>query len=227
MANTKGSALPAMTTPVGSDIIIAVDNPGGAPATQKVTFANAWTNYFMGRADSFYSALGHAHAPGDISGGTFADTLIAASNVTQHQAALSITESQISDLGSYITASSTDTLTNKSIAASQITSLAPSRQTGATYTLALSDVNKIVEMNNASANTVTIPTNATVAFAVGDIVNIIQYGAGATTVDGAVGVTVNGVSSGGAAIEAQYKGVSLHKTASDEWVMVGAHGVVA
>jgi hypothetical protein len=35
-------------------------------------------------------------------------------DVTAHQAALSITESQISDLGSYITASSTDTLTNKS-----------------------------------------------------------------------------------------------------------------
>jgi hypothetical protein len=40
---------------------------------------------------------------------------ITQSSVTQHQAALSITESQISDLGSYITASSTDTLTNKSI----------------------------------------------------------------------------------------------------------------
>lgn len=98
MANTKGSALPAMTTPVGSDLLIAVDNPGGTPATQKVTFANAWTNYFKGQADSFYSALGHTHAPGDISGGAFADGLIAASSVTQHQAALSITESQISDL---------------------------------------------------------------------------------------------------------------------------------
>ena len=36
------------------------------------------------------------------------------SDVTTHQAALSITESQISDLSSYITDSSTDTLTNKS-----------------------------------------------------------------------------------------------------------------
>lgn len=37
------------------------------------------------------------------------------SDVTAHQAALSITESQISDLGSYTTASSADTLTNKTI----------------------------------------------------------------------------------------------------------------
>src|SRR5210317_136092 len=43
------------------------------------------------------------------------DANITQSSVTQHQAALSITESQISNLQSYITASSTDTLTNKTI----------------------------------------------------------------------------------------------------------------
>lgn len=49
------------------------------------------------------SLSGHAHATTDITSGTFADARIAQSNVTQHQAALSITESQISDLGSYLT----------------------------------------------------------------------------------------------------------------------------
>lgn len=34
--------------------------------------------------------------------GTFADARIAESNVTQHEAALTITESQVSDLGSYL-----------------------------------------------------------------------------------------------------------------------------
>ena len=43
----------------------------------------------------------HTHAASDVTSGTFADALIAQSNVTQHQAALSITESQISDLGTY------------------------------------------------------------------------------------------------------------------------------
>ena len=46
--------------------------------------------------------------------GYITDYSVTQGDVTQHQAALSITESQISDLGSYITASSTDTLTNKS-----------------------------------------------------------------------------------------------------------------
>ena len=41
------------------------------------------------------------------------DANITQSSVTQHQAALSITESQISDLQTYVTASSTNTLTNK------------------------------------------------------------------------------------------------------------------
>jgi len=44
----------------------------------------------------------HTHATSDITSGTFADARIAESNVTQHQAALSITESQISDFGTYV-----------------------------------------------------------------------------------------------------------------------------
>ena len=43
------------------------------------------------------------------------DVNITESSVTQHQAALSVTESQISDLQPYITATSTDTLTNKTL----------------------------------------------------------------------------------------------------------------
>ncbi len=51
--------------------------------------------------DAAYAALSHTHAAGDVASGTLADARVAQSNVTQHQAALSITESQISDLGSY------------------------------------------------------------------------------------------------------------------------------
>lgn len=47
-------------------------------------------------------------AADDIASGTFADARISESSVTQHQAALSITESQISDLGSYLTAETND-----------------------------------------------------------------------------------------------------------------------
>jgi hypothetical protein len=71
----------------------------------------AWINNTL--AEAGIAATGHTHAASDITSGTFDDARIAETNVTQHQEALSITEAQISDLGSYITASSTDTLTNK------------------------------------------------------------------------------------------------------------------
>jgi len=53
-----------------------------------------------------FAAATHSHSTSDITSGTFADARIAESNVTQHQAALSITESQISDLGTYATVAS-------------------------------------------------------------------------------------------------------------------------
>lgn len=100
-------------------------------------------------------------------------------------------------------------------------------QTGTSYTLVLSDSGKFITMSNASANTLTIPTNASVAFVIGTTISITMLGSGTTTVTGATGVTVNGVSGGGATIDAQYKGVSITKIGSDTWVMQGAHGTVA
>lgn len=100
-------------------------------------------------------------------------------------------------------------------------------QTGTTYTLVLADDRKIITMSNASANTLTIPTNASVAFDVGAQIDIIQKGAGATTVTGDTGVTVNGVSAGGGAITAQYAAVTIVKDATDAWIMMGSHGVVS
>jgi len=58
-------------------------------------------NVFIGNASNV--AEKRALAAGDIASGTFADARIAQSNVTQYQAALSITESQISDFGTYLT----------------------------------------------------------------------------------------------------------------------------
>lgn len=61
---------------------------------------SAWINATL--AEAGIAAASHTHATSDITSGTFADARIAETNVTQHQAALSITESQISDLQSYL-----------------------------------------------------------------------------------------------------------------------------
>ena len=100
-------------------------------------------------------------------------------------------------------------------------------QTGTTYTLALTDENGVVSMSNASANTATIPTNASVAFPVGAQVDLFQLGAGTTTVEGDTGVTVNGVSAGAGDLSAQFAGVTLLKIATNTWVMIGAHDGVS
>lgn len=95
-------------------------------------------------------------------------------------------------------------------------------QTGTTYTLALTDRGQTVTMDNASANTVTIPTNASVAFDIGSVVVVVMKGAGTTTITGSTGVTVNGTSAGSVSISSQYQGVSLLKVATDTWIASGA-----
>jgi hypothetical protein len=93
------------------------------------------------------------------------------------------------------------------------------RQT-ASYPLALTDATKLVEMNVASANDLTVPLNSSVAFPTGTQILISQYGAGQTTIVATGGVTIR--SAGGALkLRAQYSQASLIKIATDEWYAGG------
>lgn len=93
-------------------------------------------------------------------------------------------------------------------------------QTGTTYTAALADLGKLITMNNAGANTLTIPTNAAVAFeADRDWFAVAQYGAGTTTIQGDTGVTVNGVSAGSAAVPFRYAVIVCTKIGTNEWLV--------
>ena len=91
----------------------------------------------------------------------------------------------------------------------------------ANYTLQLSDAGDIVEINSASANTVTIPTSSTSDFLIGTQITLVQYGAGQTTVaTGSVNVLLR--SAGNATkIAAQYGGATLIKRDTDEWYLLG------
>jgi len=92
-------------------------------------------------------------------------------------------------------------------------------QTGTTYTLALTDVAKVVSLTNASAITLTIPTNATTAFPIGTQILLYQGGAGQVTIGGA-GVTIRSQGSK-LKITAQYAVAGILKVATDEWVAFG------
>lgn len=90
----------------------------------------------------------------------------------------------------------------------------------ASYTLVLGDAGKTVTMTNASANNLTVPPNADVAFPVNTRIDVIQYGAGQTTIVAGSGVTI--YSSGSKLkLTGQYSGASLWKKATNTWVLVG------
>jgi hypothetical protein len=101
-----------------------------------------------------------------------------------------------------------------------INELQLNQQVGTTYTLVLADSGKLVEMNNASANTLTVPPNSSVAFPVGSQILVLQTGAGQTTLAAGAGVTVNS-KDGNLKLSAQWCAATLIKRATDVWVVVG------
>ncbi len=64
-------------------------------------------------------------------------------------------------------------------------------QTGTTYTVLSSDVGALIVMDNAAANTVTLPTGMTI----GDEFRVLQSGAGSTSFVAGAGATVETASS--------------------------------
>lgn len=94
-----------------------------------------------------------------------------------------------------------------------------SRKT-ASYELVLGDAYTCIEMNVGSANTLTVPANATVAFDIGTVIEFAQYGAGVTTITAAGGVTLR--SRGGLVDTAgQYARGRIEKVGTNEWYVSG------
>jgi hypothetical protein len=113
-----------------------------------------------------------------------------------------------------------DTLTanNMNILANSLVSI--NAQTGTAYNVGTADVGKLVTLNNASAQTITIPANASVAFAIGDQINFFNLSTGtATFVAG--GTAVIRSAGGKLKLSTQYAVCTVLKWDTDAWVMVG------
>ena len=84
------------------------------------------------------------------------------------------------------------------------------------YTLALTDRDKAITFNNSAAVTVTVPTNASVAFPIGSIIYItrLQSSTASVTLSAAGGVTINKSGALGLGEE-----LILRKRATDTWVV--------
>jgi hypothetical protein len=86
---------------------------------------------------------------------------------------------------------------------------------GSSYTLALTDRNKVVAFNGAGAQTVTIPVESSIDFPIGSVVYIARIGSGSLTLAGAVGVTVS--KTGTFALNEE---IAVRKRASNSWIVI-------
>ena len=92
------------------------------------------------------------------------------------------------------------------------------------YTPVLTDAdNKLLLLTNgATAGSLTIPLNSSVAFAIGCQLNLVQTGAGQITVNRATtGVTINGSTTVNYVFAQQNSMISLVKITADNWVLTG------
>lgn len=94
-------------------------------------------------------------------------------------------------------------------------------QVGTSYIAVLSDNGTLVTMDNASANTFTVPPNSTTAFPIGTVLTIRQKGAGATTIVEGAGVTISVAASKSLVIAEQHEWASLVHESTDAWSIAG------
>ena len=96
----------------------------------------------------------------------------------------------------------------------------------ADYTAALTDQYQVLDiMNKATAIAFKIPTNASVAFPIGTVLNVLNIGAGVCTISAVTPGTTTILSAGATAASptlAQYKAAACIKTGTDAWYVVGA-----
>ena len=144
---------------------------------------------------------------------TSSDTLASPDHASQHSDAndaIEALQAKVGVNGSAVTSSLDYKITKRPVVTNAQT---------ASYTLVIDDGGKLVEISNASPNTLTVPPNSSVAFPVGTIIDVLQTGAGQTTVTAGAGVTIDKAI--GLKLRARWSAGSLIKRATDTWVALG------
>jgi hypothetical protein len=93
-------------------------------------------------------------------------------------------------------------------------------ESGTSRTFALTDIGNYIRTTSASATTVTIPPNSSVAFPIGAEIIVFQAGAGTVTFAAGSGVTINS-KDGALSLSAQYAAATCKKVATDTWDLIG------
>jgi hypothetical protein len=122
------------------------------------------------------------------------------------------------------TLTGTQTLTNKTLTSPTIntpkTTIGFNAQTGTTYSLVLTDQDKLVTLSNASAITLTVPNGI---FSAGQQINVQQIGAGQVSIvsDGTTVLTSIGATSTAPNLRAQYSACTIICTSSNNFTVIG------
>ena len=226
MVDTKVEDLPA-ATPVAGDYLYIVDDPAGSPSGKRISLADVQTllessGFDADTVDGSEAAalLARANHTGSQTASTISDfdTQVRTSRLDQ----MAAPTSSVSANSQNITGLAAATANGHAVRYEQLVAVAINEQTGTTYELVLADAAKLIRCNNASAFTLTVPPNSSVAFPTGCVVSVSQAGAGQVTVAPGSGVTLNKPSTHQLKTATQYAQLTLVKTATDTW-LVGGH----
>jgi hypothetical protein len=197
--------------------------------TGKVKIGNgstAWTSLaYQGAGDIEGITAGTGISGGGTSGTVTVsiDTSVTADLTTAQTLTNKTIDAASNTLTGVVTLTGTQTLTNKTLTDPKI-NLAFDAET-ASYTAVLANNGQVVTMDNASANTFSIPTNASVAYPIGTQINVIQIGAGQTTIQAVTSGTTTIQSTGAAPaapkLRARYSMATCLKAGTDLWYVAG------
>ena len=205
-------------------IMVFADSTARTTALSGV-LAEGMFSYLTGtNAFQYYDGAAWADVsnPGDITGVTAGTGL--SGGGTSGAVTLAIDTATTADL------TTAQTLTNKTLTSPTINdpklNLSINANTSTTYTFVLADNGKLVTSNNASAQTLSIPTNASVAYPVGTQINVAWItGAGQPTIQAVTSGTTTVLSTGGTSTAPKLRVVnsvaSCIKIATDTWLVTG------
>lgn len=169
--------------------------------------------------DGAYSSL--TATPTTLSGYGITDAATSTQGATADSALQDVVDDTTPQLGGDLDLNSNDITGtgNIDITGNAVYQTALNAQTGTTYTTVIGDASKLITLNNASAITVTIPPNSSVAYPVGTKIDFAQIGVGQVTFAGGSGVTVNSTPT--LKTRARFSAVSCIKISTDGWILVG------
>ena len=230
LATSPTLVTPLLGTPTSGILTNCTGTASGLTAGNVTTNANLTGG--VTSVGNSATVVTNANLTGGVTSVGNAATVVTNANLT----GMVTSVGNAASLGSFTSAQLATALTDETGSGANVFAISPTittpiivqsinAQTTAAYVTVASDAGAIVTVSYATANTFKLPTNASVAYAIGSTITLIQIGAGATTISAVTPATTIVLSTGATAaspVLAQYKSATCIKTGTDAWYIVGA-----